>query len=161
MTESAGGLTRTATSLHRTIKAVADAVGTLLVDAFHFLALFAIGATTVWSATAAFLGMVSKGRAELPDILLLFIYLELGAMVGIYFKTTRLPVRYLIYIAITALARVLIEIVSAEHRTGNDLLIVAGAILVLALAVLVLRFASYRFPSDGVATDLRAAQSGE
>jgi protein PsiE len=39
--------------------------------------------------------MVSRGRAELSDILL-------GAMVGIYFKTTRLPVRYLIYIAITA-----------------------------------------------------------
>jgi len=39
----------------------------------------------------------------------LFIYLEIGAMIGIYFKTTRLPVRYLIYVAITALGRVLIE----------------------------------------------------
>ena len=56
--------------------------------------------------------MVSRGRAELSDILLLFIYIELGAMVGIYFKTTRMPVRY------TALARVLIEIVGVEHRTG-------------------------------------------
>jgi hypothetical protein len=37
-------------------------------------------------------------------------------MVGIYFKTTELPVRYLIYIAITALSRVLIEIVGEEHR---------------------------------------------
>ena len=63
-------------------------------------------------------------------------------MVGAYFKTTELPVRYLVYIAITALARVLIEIVGAEHRTGNDLLIVAGAILVLSFAVLLLRFAS-------------------
>ena len=63
-------------------------------------------------------------------------------MVGAYFKTTELPVHYLIYIAITALARVLIEIVGAEHRTGNDLLVVAGAILVLSFAVLVLRFAS-------------------
>lgn len=63
-------------------------------------------------------------------------------MVGIYFKTTELPVRYLIYIAMTALGRVLIEMVGAEHRTGNDLLIVAGAILVLSLAVLVLRLAS-------------------
>jgi phosphate starvation-inducible membrane PsiE len=106
--------------------------------------LFAIGATTVWSAIAAFFGMVGKGQAELSDILLLFIYLELGAMIGIYFKTTELPVRYLIYIAITALGRVLIEIVGAEHRTGNDLLIVAGAILALSFAVLVLRFALAR-----------------
>ena len=49
-------------------------------------------------------------------------------MVGIYFKTTRLPVRYLIYIAITALGRVLIELVGAEHRTGMDILVVSGAI---------------------------------
>jgi phosphate starvation-inducible membrane PsiE len=76
-------------------------------------------------------------------------------MVGIYFRTTRLPVRYLIYIAITALGRVLIEIVGAEHRTGYDLLIVAGAILLLAIAVLVLRIGSNRFPSDFPASDLR------
>ncbi|MFC1357094.1 MAG: hypothetical protein G8D58_10720 [gamma proteobacterium symbiont of Phacoides pectinatus] len=43
----------------------------------------------------------------MKDVLLLFIYLELGAMVGIYFKTKRLPVRFLIYIAITALTRLL------------------------------------------------------
>jgi phosphate starvation-inducible membrane PsiE len=72
-------------------------------------------------------------------------------MIGIYFKTTRLPVRYLIYIAITALGRVLIEIVGAEHRTGMDILIVAAAILMLSLAVLVLRFGSNRFPSNGSA----------
>ena len=78
------------------MKATADAVGILAVDGFHYLALFAIGATTVWSAFATFIGMLSKGHAELSDILLLFIYLEIGAMVGIYFKTTRLPVRYLI-----------------------------------------------------------------
>jgi phosphate starvation-inducible membrane PsiE len=147
-------------SLHRGLKDVADAVGTLLVDAFHLLALFAIGATTVWSGVAAFVGMMAKGHAGLADILLLFIYLEIGAMVGIYFKTSRLPVRYLIYIAITALSRVLIEIVGAEHRTGTDLLIITGAILMLSLAVLVLRFGSHRFPSDApAAADLQPAKS--
>lgn len=70
-------------------------------------------------------------HASLGDILPLFIYLEFGAMVGIYFKTTRLPVRYLMYIAMTALGRVLIEIVGAEHRTGMVILIIAGAILVV------------------------------
>ena len=148
MADATRTMTKTATGVHRNMKSMADALGTLLVDAFHNLALFAIGATTVWSAVAAFLEMVKRGHAGLPDILLLFIYLELGAMVGIYFKTTRLPVRYLLYIAITALARVLIELVSAEHRTGEDLVIVAGAILVLSIAVLVLRFASHRYPSS-------------
>ena len=82
-------------------------------------------------------------------------------MVGIYFKTTRLPVRYLIYIAITALARVLIELVSAEHRTGNDILVVAGAILMLSFAVLVLRFGSFRYPSDKPASDIKSDQPRE
>jgi protein PsiE len=142
MLDVQSGLARTAAKLHRGMKATADAVGILLVDGFHYLALFAIGATTVWSALAAFISMLNKGHAGLSDILLLFIYLEIGAMVGIYFKTTRLPVRYLIYIAITALGRVLIEVGGAEHKTGKDLLIVAGAIFVLSFAVLVLRFAS-------------------
>jgi protein PsiE len=141
-----------ANSLHRGMKDAADTFGALLVDAFHYLALFAIGATTVWSAAVAFIGMVA--RANLGDILLLFIYLEIGAMVGIYFKTTRLPVRYLIYVAITALGRVLIEIVGAEHRTGMDILVITGAILLLSFAVLVLRFGSYKYPSDQPAADL-------
>jgi protein PsiE len=94
----------------------------------------------VWSAVAAFAGMVAAGQAGLSDILLLFIYLEIGAMVGIYFRTTRLPVRYLIYIAITVLGRLMIEI--------------AGAILLLSFAVLVLRFGSYKYPSDKPEGDL-------
>src|SRR5205085_7150192 len=145
--------------LHRDVKRTVDTVGTFFVDAFHLLALFVIGATTVWSAAADFIRMAAQGHASLGDILLLFMYLEIGAMVGIYFKTTRLPVRYLIYIAITALGRVLIELVSAEHRTGMDILIVAGAILILALAVLVLRFGSSRYPSDRPATDLKARKA--
>jgi protein PsiE len=128
------------TTLHRNMKDTADMIGRLLVDAFHLLALFAIGATTVWSATTVFIGKAAQGHASLGDILLLFIYLEFGAMVGIYFKTTRLPVRYLLYIAMTALGRVLIEIVGAEHRTGMFILVIAGAILLLSFAVLVLRF---------------------
>jgi phosphate starvation-inducible membrane PsiE len=142
MPESLDRLAGAVAKLHSAIKPIADAVGALLVDAFHYLALFAIGATTVWSAVAAFFDMATRGRAALSDILLLFIYLELGAMIGIYFRTTRLPVRFLVYITITALSRVLIELVGAEHRTGTDLLIVAGAILGLSFAVLVLRFAS-------------------
>lgn len=64
--------------------------------------------SVVWSAVHEYLKMVGAGHATLEDILLLFIYLELGAMVGIYFKTHRLPVQYLIYIAITALSRHLV-----------------------------------------------------
>ena len=98
-----------------------------------------------------------RGRADLADILLLFIYLEIGAMVGIYFKTTRLPVRYLIYIAITALGRVLIELVGAEHRTGMDILVVSGAILFYSFCFGP-EIGSNRFPSNGSATDVKSGK---
>ena len=40
-----------------------------------------IGGAIVWSAVYAFIGMAGKGYASIDDILLLFISLELGAMV--------------------------------------------------------------------------------
>ena len=86
--------------------------------------------------------------AVLGALLLLFIYLELGAMVGIYFKTNHMPVRFLIYVAITALTRHLLGYVNAQHKPEIDLLITAGAIFILAASVLVLRYASFWFPSE-------------
>ena len=121
--------------------------GTLLVDAFHYLALFAIGGAIVWSAVFAFLGMTGKGHASIEDILLLFIYLELGAMVGIYFKTNHMPVRFLIYVAMTALTRLLIGDVQSHHAPDMGIVLGAGAILLLALATLVVRYGSAKFPS--------------
>ena len=121
--------------------------GGILVDAFHYLALFVIGGAIVWSAGFAFLGMAAKGHASIDDILLLFIYLELGAMVGIYFKTNHMPVRFLIYIGITALTRLLVGDIAIHHKLEWGIVRVAGAILLLALANLVVRYSSARFPS--------------
>ncbi|HSD42869.1 MAG TPA: phosphate-starvation-inducible PsiE family protein [Burkholderiales bacterium] len=135
------------------MKSVADGVGSVLVDAFHYLALFAIGGAIVWSAAFALSGMASKGHASIEDILLLFIYLELGAMVGIYFKTNHMPVRFLIYVSITALTRLLIGDIQAHHEPDWGIVMVAGAILLLALANLVVRFGSSRFPSTPTTVD--------
>jgi phosphate starvation-inducible membrane PsiE len=126
---------------------LAHGIGNLLVDSFHNLALFAIGGTIVWSAVAAFIAMMHKGGAAIDDILLLFIYLELGAMVGIYFKTNHMPVRFLIYVAMTALTRMLISDVQAHHQPELKILYIPAAILVLAVATLVVRYGSARFPS--------------
>jgi len=132
---------------HQRMHKASEVVGSLLVDAFHYLALFAIGGAIVWSAVHAFMRMGAAGLASISDILLLFIYLELGAMVGIYFKTTRMPVRFLIYVAITALTRLLLEDIQMQHKADWGILIIAGAILLLALANLVVRYGSARFPS--------------
>ena len=142
-----------ASHLHARIDQNVNVLGNLLVDVFHYLALFAIGGATVWSAGFAFLGMVKVGYASIDDILLLFIYLELGAMVGIYFKTNHMPVRFLIYVAITALTRLLISDVQHHEKVGQELLLIAGAILLLALATLIIRFGSARYPYRYDATE--------
>ena len=135
---------------------MAESVGAVLVSGFHMLALFAIGATIVWSAAAAFLDMAAKGHASDEDLLMLFMYLELGAMVGIYFVTNRMPVRFLIYVAITALTRLLIGMVNYEHLDMESaihtphlgLVVVIGGIVLLAISLLLLRYASYKYPSE-------------
>jgi protein PsiE len=124
-------------------------IGNNLVDFFHYLALFGIGAMIAWSALHDYLQMMQTGHASLEDILLLFIYLELGAMVGIYFKTRRLPVQYLIYIAITALSRHLV--IDVQKVSDNFhlylLLSITGAIAVLSLSICILTYTSNRFGS--------------
>jgi len=122
-------------------------IGNLFVSLFHRIALFGIGAATVWSAVVAFLGMVNKGSASIEDLLLLFIYLEIGAMVGIYFKTNHMPVRFLIYVAITAVTRLIIDLVNTKHEADMAILLMGLTILILALANAVVRYASHKFPS--------------
>ena len=119
------------------------ALGNLLFEMFHLVGLFVIGMSIVWASWVEVLKIIAHGGPEIKDVLLLFIYLELGAMVGIYFQTKRLPVRYLIYIAITALTRVL----AIDIKTMSDIhmITLTAAILLLSLAVLVLRFGSSRF----------------
>ena len=78
--------------------------------------------------------IIRKNLASIEDILLLFIYLELGAVVGIYFKTDHMPVRFLIYVAITALTRMLLEYLNEWHNspTGQidyEILIICGGIV--------------------------------
>lgn len=128
------------------IKSRIDTVGVYLVEGFQIAALFIIGATIAWSAFLEYLHMMQEGRATLDGILLLFIYLELGAMVGIYFKTERLPVQFLLYIAITVLTRFLA--IDIKALPDEKILIITGAILLLTLAVLVLRIGASRFPGE-------------
>ncbi len=126
---------------------IVDRAGNILTAVLHNIMLFVIAIATVWSAFGEFTHIFAGAAAPtLKDILLLFIYLEILAMVGIYFRTHRLPVRYLIYIAITALTRILV--VDVKEMSNLVILSFTGAILMLTLAVLVLKFSSARFPSN-------------
>jgi len=70
-------------------------------------------------------------------------------MVGIYFRTRRLPVQFLIYIAITALSR---HLVIDVQKVADDfhlylLWSIASAIGILSLAILILSFSDRKFGS--------------
>jgi len=125
-----------------------DNIGNTLVGIFHRIALFGIGAATVWAAGSDFLEMFGQTRASINDLLLLFIYLEIGAMVGIYFKTNHMPVRFLIYIAITALTRHMVDLVAIGDESMTNILTLATATLILAISLLLVRMASSKYPSN-------------
>jgi len=137
-----------------------DRLGNALVSGFQVIALFVIGATIVWAAASDYIRMMASARAGLDDILLLFIYLELGTIVGIYFRTDRLPVLFLLYVAITALTRFLA--VDVKDLSMESVLVVTGSIFVLTLAVLVVQIGSSKFPMSsgkGAAAQIDAGQA--
>ena len=134
-----------------TIKNKIDQLGDLMIEVFHIVGLFVVGATIVWSAVSEYLLIMNQESnfASLKDILLLFIYLELGAMTGIYFKTHKMPVVFLIFIAITAITRFLvIDMKSLVAHDKFNLLIMVVSILVLSVAAGVLKFTEKRYQSD-------------
>ena len=133
-------------TVERSITKFSDSVGNFLVSIFHRITLFCIGALTVWSSVDTFLHILSKSSASIQDLLLLFIYLEIGAMVGIYFKTNHMPVRFLIYVAITAVTRLIIDLVG-KHEVNFEIFLLGITILSLAISNAVVRYASYKFPS--------------
>lgn len=124
-----------------------EKVGDLAVEAFHVLGLFVIGGTIVWSATHAYLvDIMQKPYASLDDILLLFIYLELGAMVGIFFRTHRLPVIFLLFISMTALTRYLA--IDLKDFDNMKIITIVSAILLLAIAAFILRYSESKVSSS-------------
>ncbi len=88
--------------------------------------------------------MVRNLEVTLADLLLLFIFLEVLAMVGIYLKSGRLPVRLPLYIAIVALARYII--IDMKAMDFWEMFAVSVGILMITVAILILRYGHIRFP---------------
>ena len=121
-------------------------LGNHLVAWFHLVGLFVVGIMIIWATIVEILLIFREGGPSVKDILLLFIYLELGAMVGIYFKTKRLPVRFLLYIAITALTRVLA--IDIKEMADERMIAISLSILLLTFSVMLIRYATARFSDN-------------
>ncbi len=108
------------------------------------LGLIIIAAATIVAVGIEVRTMIDARTVTLADLLLLFIYLEVLAMVAIYLESGQLPIRIPLYIAIVALARYLI--LDMKSMETWRMLAVSGAALLLALAILVIRYGHVRYP---------------
>ena len=101
------------------------------------IGLVVIAIATVVAGYQEVMLMVSNAKVTLADLLLMFIYLEVLAMVGLFYSTGSLPVQMPIFIAVVALARFLILDTKNLHEW--KVLAISGSICLLAVAALLVR----------------------
>ncbi len=79
-----------------------------------------------------------KGTIQIADILLLFLYTEVISMVGLFYRSQTIPVMYPLFIAITALSRLIV--LQSKEMAPETILFEAAAILILGGAAVALRY---------------------
>lgn len=115
--------------------------------------LIIIGIITILAVFQAVLHIWQAKTITVGDILLLFLYLEVMTMLNHYLSAGTLPVRYPLYIGIIALARFLV--LDIKELDALTVFALSGSILLIAGAILVVRYGHVRFPyTDG--TDLQS-----
>jgi protein PsiE len=106
--------------------------------------LMVIAIATVIAMATEVTSMLRDARVALSDLLLLFLFLEVLAMVGAYYRSGKLPVRFPLYIGMVALARYLV--LDIKGMEDWRMLAVTGSILLLTVAVLIVRIGHVRYP---------------
>uniref|UniRef100_Q31J14 Protein PsiE n=1 Tax=Hydrogenovibrio crunogenus (strain DSM 25203 / XCL-2) TaxID=317025 RepID=Q31J14_HYDCU len=110
----------------------------------EIIGLIIIAIATVIAGIQEVWVMIENMRVTLGDLLLLFLYLEVLAMVAIYMDSGKLPIRFPMYIAIIALARYLI--LDMKNLTEWQMIAVAATMLMIAAAVIILRYGHLKLP---------------
>ena len=109
-----------------------------IVKQIQLLALVIILGATVIAFGIEIYQMIKVQKVTLADLLLLFLYLEVLAMVRVFWESQSIQITLPLFIAITALARFII--LQGKSINPEVLLYEAGAIVLIAIAILVLRF---------------------
>ena len=89
-----------------------------------------IGLLTVVASADAIFEIFMAREVTLPDLFLLFIYVEIIGMIGAFYSTNRILVTLPIIIAITALCRLIV--MQSKEMDALTLLAEAGAIFILS-----------------------------
>ena len=109
-----------------------------VVKQIQLVALLIILACTVIAFLVEILQMIEIRQISLADLILLFLCLEVLAMVRVFWESQSIQITLPLFIAITALARFII--LQGKNINPEVLLYEAGAIVLIAIAILVLRF---------------------
>ena len=109
-----------------------------LINLAEKLLLASIALLAMVATAQEILTIIENRSIDLADLLLLFIYTEVLGMIGIFFVSKRIPITLPIFIAITAITRLII--LQGKDMDMISLLYEAGAILILSLAILAVRF---------------------
>ena len=109
-----------------------------IVKQIQLLTLIILLISTVIAIGSELYQMFKINRVTLADLLLLFLYLEVLAMVRVFWESQSIQITLPLFIAITALSRFII--LQGKSINPEILVYEAGAILLIALAILVLRF---------------------
>lgn len=121
-------------------------IGKKIIWAIELVGLGIIVLATVFALYAEVLHIINTGRVTLADLLLLFLYLEILAMVGVYLESGALPVVLPMFIAIIALARYLI--LDAKTMDEWRIIAITAGILLVTLSALVILFAQQRYSAS-------------
>ncbi len=124
--------------------AINKVMGLKAIKLIEYVGLTVIVIATVAAGVREVNHMINMGMVTLADLLLMFLYLEVLAMVSAYLDSGQLPVRMPLYIGIVALARYII--LDAKDLDAIRMLAVAGAMLLMSFTVLVIRYGHLRFP---------------
>ncbi|MBL6769453.1 MAG: phosphate-starvation-inducible PsiE family protein [Alphaproteobacteria bacterium] len=113
-------------------------IGTFIIELFEKSLLTIVALLTIIATFQELLAIFDARKVQLADLLLLFLYTEVLGMVGAFYKSKKIPITLPLFIAMTALARLII--LQGKEMEAITLLYEAGAILILALACLAIRF---------------------
>tara|TARA_B100001027_G_scaffold9532_1_gene5972 strand:- start:1934 stop:2332 length:399 start_codon:yes stop_codon:yes gene_type:complete len=108
-----------------------------------------IALLTIVATVQEIIKIYDIGTINLADLLLLFIYTEVLGMIGVFYTSNRIPITLPLFIAMTAISRLII--LQGKGMEASTLLYEAGAILIIALACLAVRYRpsrSYHYQNE-------------
>ena len=108
------------------------------------IVLIVIAVATIFAIAQEIGHVWEAGSITVGDLLMLFLYLEVISMLNHYLGSGNLPVRYPLYIGIISLARFLV--LDIKDIDAFKMFALSGSILLIAAAILIVRYGHVRFP---------------